>query len=77
MGIEWLIQDTSLGGHPHPRDPRWLARTKDGEAFVPTLRGAYLMTWGQLPPVSWVRKLRIGRHAARLLAEVRQSDEVE
>lgn len=55
----------------------WLARTRDREAFVPTLLGAYLMTWGMLPPVSWVRKLRASRQAARLVDELRQSDAAE
>lgn len=32
-----------------------------------TLKGAYLMTWGQLAPGNWIRKLRDARYARRLL----------
>jgi hypothetical protein len=52
----------------------WLVRTRDRAAFVPTLFGAYRMTWRLIPPVIWVRKLRMGRQTARLLTEVRRTD---
>jgi hypothetical protein len=72
--LEWLTDHAFERMYEANAARGWLVRTRDGEAFVPTLYGAYLMTWGLIPPLSWVRKLWIGRHAARLLAEVRRSD---
>lgn len=52
----------------------WLRRTRDRRTFVPTVKGAYLMTWGLMPPVTWVRKWLTARHAARLVADMRASE---
>jgi hypothetical protein len=75
--LEWLAEHGFERMYEVHAARGWLARTRDGEAFVPTLLGAYLITWGLMPPVSWVRKLLIGQRAARLLAELRRSDAAE
>lgn len=75
--LEWLAKHEFERLYEVHAARGWLARTRDREEFVPTLLGAYLMTWGLMPPVTWVRKLRIGQRAARLLAELRQSDAME
>jgi hypothetical protein len=72
--LEWLAEHAFERLYEANAAGGWLARTRDGAAFVPTLLGAYLMTWGLLPPVSWVRRWRLARRAARLLAELRRSD---
>ena len=71
--LEWLAEHAFERMYATNAARSWLARTRDGMAFVPTLMGAYLMTWGLMPPIIWVRKLLISRRAARLLAEVRRS----
>ncbi|MGH7699189.1 MAG: hypothetical protein ACREMJ_01515 [Gemmatimonadales bacterium] len=46
----------------------WHDRSVD--AFRPTWRGAWRMTWKLLPPMSQVRRWRAQRHATRLLREL-------
>ena len=41
-----------------------------GECYRPTWKGAFLMTWKQLPPVSHRLRVRIRRRARRLLKEL-------
>lgn len=38
-----------------------------GGVYRPTLPGAFLMTWKLLPPVSWIRRLRMKREAGEIL----------
>jgi len=42
---------------------------RDGERFVPTFKGAYLMTWGLLPPMSWVRRGQMNGRAQKIVSE--------
>jgi len=40
--------------------------TRDGERFAPTFKGAYLMTWALLPPMSWVRRNQMSARAQKI-----------
>ena len=51
----------------------WLRPVDGGRAYRPTVVGAYLMTWGLMPPASWVRKWRHARRTDRLLADMRDA----
>lgn len=53
----------------------WLYRSRDGRYYHPTVMGACLMSWGLLPPVSWVRRWRVKRQGEAALREMRQSQE--
>jgi len=39
---------------------------RDGKRFVPTFKGAYLMTWALLPPMSWVRRSQMNARAQKI-----------
>ena len=38
--------------------------------FRPTVKGAAVMTWRQLPPMSWIRRIRTRRRAAELVTSL-------
>jgi len=40
---------------------------REGDAYRPTVLGAALMTWTQLPPLSWIRRASIRRRAEALI----------
>ena len=40
---------------------------REGDAYRPTVLGAALMTWTQLPPFTWVRRSRMRRRAEALI----------
>ena len=46
----------------------WLYLTSDGRYFKPTLKGAYLMTWGELWPMQMFRKGKRNSREREILA---------
>lgn len=51
-------------------EPGYLYLTSDEEEYRPTWKGAFLMTWGQLPPFKNLAESRRDREARYLLAEL-------
>jgi hypothetical protein len=47
-----------------------LYKSPDGKAYWPTWSGAFLMTWGQAPPVKQLRQIVYNFRSARLLREL-------
>lgn len=45
-------------------------KSRDGNAYLPTWNGAYLMTWGMLPPIKQIRKIAHTIAATRLLRKL-------
>jgi hypothetical protein len=50
----------------------WLYYSEAEDVFRFTLKGAYLVTWGLLPPIKTLRWAALHRRATRLLHEFRQ-----
>jgi len=48
----------------------YLRLDRAANAYRPTIKGALVMTWGQLPPVSTIRKSRMRRRAAELMTSL-------
>jgi len=42
---------------------------RSGDGFSPTFKGAYLMTWGQLPPISYIRNIQMKARAQKIVSE--------
>jgi hypothetical protein len=45
-------------------------KSRDGKAYLPTWNGAYLMTWGLLPPIKQIRNIAHTLAATRLLRKL-------
>lgn len=50
----------------------WLRYAADGDCYRPTIKGAYLITWGLLQPIKYFRELAMKSKEKQLLAEFRQ-----
>jgi len=50
----------------------WLYYVASGDYYLPTLVGAYLMTWGLLQPAKFFRTVALRQRERRLLAEFRR-----
>lgn len=44
------------------------------DAYRPTIKGAYLMTWGMMHPFLFFRQIAMRRRARRILAELHQAE---
>ncbi len=51
----------------------YFALDEAADEFRPTIKGAFLMTWGLLPPAANLRRLARDRRAARILAEAERA----
>lgn len=49
----------------------WLRYDADDDCYRPTIKGAYLMTWGQLHPMKWFRIQAMKKREAEILADFR------
>jgi hypothetical protein len=47
----------------------YLQEVEPGELFAPTIKGAFLMTWKLLPPMSWIARWRRWEDNRAFLAE--------
>jgi len=52
----------------------WLSYDAAGNCYRPTLKGAYLMTWGQLQPMKWFRMQSMKGREREILAEFRAAN---
>ena len=50
----------------------WLRLNRAGDAYRPTIWGAYRLVWGQMPPFAGLRRRAMLRREARVLAEFRR-----
>lgn len=50
----------------------WLVKSAGRDYYQPTVKGAYLMTWGLLPPMKWIRLAGMRHRENRILAEYRR-----
>jgi hypothetical protein len=51
----------------------WSYYDQDGECYRPTLKGAYLMTWGLMQPFKKLRQIALSSRASKILREFEQS----
>ncbi|HQR09495.1 MAG TPA: hypothetical protein PLN21_21915 [Gemmatales bacterium] len=51
----------------------WLSYDAAGDCYRPTIKGAYLMTWGLLQPMKWFRMQAMRRREAQVLGEFRSA----
>lgn len=51
----------------------WLSYDAAGDCYRPTVKGAYLMTWGQLQPMKWFRVQAMQRREQQILTEFRSA----
>lgn len=51
----------------------WLSYDAAGDNYRPTIKGAYLMTWGLLQPMKWIRILSMRRREQQILSEFRST----
>jgi len=49
----------------------WLSYDAAGDCYRPTVKGAYLMTWGQLQPMKYFRQQAMRKREQQVLAEFR------
>lgn len=67
--IRWVLVDS----YRKQEGTGYLVHNEDGNFWRPTVKGAYLMTWSQLFPISTILKLRIKSRAQQLLQELKET----
>lgn len=69
--VRWALVDS----YRKQERTGYLTFSEEGGCWRPTVKGAYLMTWSQLWPMSAILKHRIRREAQRLLRELGRVDD--
>ncbi len=73
QAIAYLAQKVLVDSYETQVERGWLMRDASGDAYLPTWKGAYIMTWQQLWPWSLVRRAQMQQKARELLTAFEQS----
>ncbi len=67
--LVWLIEHGYIKCYDTQVQRGWLGYNKKEDYYYPTLKGAYLMVWGMLPPFIMLRTAALESRASRILDE--------
>jgi hypothetical protein len=73
QAIAYLKQNALKNSYDAQVKKGWLSFDAAGDCYRPTLKGAYLMTWGLLQPMKWFRVQAMQRREQQILNEFRSS----
>ena len=72
--IAYLAQKVLVDSYERQVERGWLVRDATGDAYYPSWRGAYIMTWQQLWPWSLVRRAQMRQKARELVTDYERSN---
>jgi hypothetical protein len=71
--LDYLARFAFIKSYEQQVERGWLYYDEGGDCYRPTLKGAYLMTWGLLQPFKAFRKSALHRRARQILEEFGQA----
>lgn len=71
---EYLAEEAHARHYRRMAERGWLRLNRAGDAYRPTVWGAYRLVWGQMPPAKGLRVRAMRRREARVLAEFRRAE---
>jgi hypothetical protein len=69
--VDYLVETVLVKSYEEQVENGWLFYDEAADAYRPTLKGAYLIAWGLLPPMKHIREARMRSRARAILAEFR------
>jgi hypothetical protein len=69
--LDYIIKNAYIRMYDLQVARGWLRYRPDEDAYRPTFLGAYRLVWGLLPPLKWLRQLRLVRREKAVLREFR------
>lgn len=69
--IEYLMKYAFKKSYDEQVNNGWLRYEAEGDCYRPTIKGAYLMSWGLIQPMKWFRMLAMRRKEREVLGEYR------
>ena len=75
--LDYLVEYAFARMYEIQADRGWLAYDRRSDTYRPTIKGAYLICWGLMPPFKWLRQAAMMRRARQILAEFERADVVE
>lgn len=71
--VKYLHENAFKKAYEEQVQRGWLKLEAGGANYWPTVKGAYLMTWGLLPPMKWFRMAKLKKQEQAILTEFRNS----
>ena len=72
QAVEYLLVNAIKKAYDEQVKKGWLRYDAAGDCYRPTIKGAYLMTWGLLQPMKLFRTMAMHRREKEILAEFRK-----
>jgi len=68
-GLKYLVRQVLIGAYEKQVDRGWLYYDEAADAYRPTLKGIYLITWGLMQPMKAFRNMALRRREKEILGE--------
>jgi hypothetical protein len=73
QALDYLAHDVLVECYEKQVQRRWLYYDQAGDCYRPTLKGAYLMTWGLMQPFKALRKAAVLKRATKMVKEFQEA----
>lgn len=73
QAVEYLKENALKKSYDAQVEKGWLTFDAAGNCYRPTVKGAYLMTWGLLQPMKWFRIVAMRKREREILSEFRSA----